>query len=72
MFGYFTDLEICLVSEKNLTSSFSRYRFRLGGLGRSGLDRCVWYCFWTTLGGGGGGCNSIAGGYSKSGRFYAL
>lgn len=55
MFGYFTDLEICLVSEKNLTSSFSSYRFRLGGLGRSGLDRCVWYCFWTTLGGGGGG-----------------
>ena len=56
MFGYFTDLEICLVSEKNLTSellvifnfrnpSFSSYRFRLGGLGRSGLGRCVWYCF---------------------------
>lgn len=81
MFGYFTDLEICLVSEKNLKSelllifnfrnpTFSSYRFRLGGLGRSGLGRCVWYCFWTTLGGGGGGCNSIAGVYSKSGRFY--
>ena len=82
MFGYFTDLEICLVSEKNLKSelllifnfrnpSFSSYRFRLGGLGRSGLGRCVLYCFWTTLGVG-GGCNSIAGVYSKSGRFYAL
>ena len=52
MFRYFTDLEICLVSEKNLKSelllifnfrnpSFSSYRFRLGGLGRSGLGRCV-------------------------------
>ena len=47
MFEYFTDLEICLVSEQNLTSSFSSYRFRLGGLGRSGL-------FLDNIGGGGG------------------
>ena len=63
MFGYFTDLEICLVSEKILLLVFQVIVSGSEGWGGQG-------CFWTTL--GGGGCNSIAGGYSKSGRFCAL
>lgn len=48
MFGYFTDLEICLVSEKILLLVFQVIVSGSEGWGGQG-------CFWTTLGAGGGG-----------------